>query len=153
MTHPHGDCYAWGETKTKSSYDEDNSEACGNWIGDIRGTSRDVAYVKWGGTWRMPTKAEFQEMKENCDYEWTTQNGVKGGKFTSRKNGNSIFLPAAGWRNGTSLDYTGSFGNYWSSTPDEGKSQYAFYLYFSKGYRDMSQNYRYYGLSVRPVAE
>ena len=98
----YGDYYAWGETKTKKEYTEENCETYKN-IGDIKGTSRDVAHVRWGSPWRMPTEEESQELIDNCDWEWTTLNGVEGSKVTSRKNGNSIFLPAAGWRYGTSL--------------------------------------------------
>ena len=149
----YGDYYAWGETKTKSSYDFDNCETWGKKIGDIKGTDRDVAHVKWGGTWRMPTWDEIEELIDNCDYEWTTLNGVEGGRFTSKKNGKSIFLPAAGWRYGTSLDYAGSLGDYWSSTPDESNTRDAYYLGFGSDGHDWSWDYRYGGPSVRPVSE
>jgi len=77
----------------------------------------DVANVKWGGDWRMPTLAEFKELHTNCDWEWITQNGVNGWKVTSRKDqSQSIFLPAAGYRDGTYLSYVGSRGYYWSSS-------------------------------------
>ena len=59
--------------------------------------SQDAASVNWGGSWRMPTKEECEELLENCTWNWTTQNGVNGYKVTSKKNGNSIFLPAAGY--------------------------------------------------------
>ena len=65
----------------------------------------DVAHYKWGGNWRMPTVAEFEELLFNCDCEWITQNGVKGLKVTSRKDSSqSIFLPATGFRDGTGLN-------------------------------------------------
>ena len=149
----YGGYYAWGETETKSSYDEDNCETREKKIGDIGGTSRDVAHVKWGGTWRLPTLDEIEELEDNCDYEWTTLNGVKGGKYTSRKNGNSIFLPAAGGRRGTSLYSAGEYGIYWSSTPIEGDTQHAYCLYFYSGYHDWIWYDRDYGRSVRPVSE
>ena len=151
----YGDYYAWGETKTKSSYDEDNCETWEKDIGDIKGTSRDVAHVKWGGSWRMPTRAEFEELlnKDNCTWEWTTLNGKKGYKVTSRKNGNSIFLPAAGWRNGPSLYYAGQYSDYWSSTPHGSITQYAYRLYFYGSDLSTDWSYRSYGRSVRPVAE
>ena len=113
----YGDYYAWGETETKSSYYEGNSETYDENIDDITGTDRDVAHVKWGGSWRMPTADEFEELMDNCDYKWTTLNGVWGGRFTSNKNGNSIFLPATGFYEGKSLEESGVYGYYWSSTP------------------------------------
>ena len=63
----------------------------------------DVAHVKLGGSWRMPTDAEWMELKNNCTWTWTTQNGINGYKVTSNKNGASIFLPAAGYRYDTFL--------------------------------------------------
>ena len=148
----YGNYYAWGETRTKSSYDVDNCETWEEDIGDIGGTSRDVAHVKWGSSWRMPTLKEFQELIDNCDWEWTTLDGVSGYRVTG-KNGNSIFLPAAGWRDGTSLKYAGEFGNFWSSTPRGGGTQYAYDLYFDSGDHDWGWDYRNNGLSVRPVSE
>ena len=149
----YGDYFAWGETKTKSSYGVDNCETWEEDIDDIAGTSRDVAHVRWGSPWRMPTLKEFDELLADCDEEWTTLNGVKGRKYTSKKNGNSIFLPAAGWRFATSLYGAGDCGIYWSSTPDGGDTQSLFYLYFDSGIHFWIWNYRYYGLSVRPVSE
>ena len=147
----YGDYYAWGETKTKSSYDKDNCETWEKNISDIKGTSRDVAHVKWGGPWRLPTKAEFDELLNNCTWTWTTQGGYAGYKVTG-KNGNSIFLPAAGWRGGASLYRTGGGGFYWGSTPDESDTQGAYNLYFDSGDRSTSWGYRNGGQSVRPVA-
>ena len=151
----YGDHYAWGETSTKSSYTPDNCETWEKRIGDIKGTSRDVAHVKWGGSWRMPTMAEFDELldSKNCTWTWTTQGGHKGYKVTSKKNSNSIFLPAAGFRNGTSLYYREEGGYYWGFTPNEGNTQDAYYLYFNSGYHYTYWNYRFDGHTVRPVAE
>ena len=151
----YGDYYAWGETSTKGSYTENT---CSTWeqnIGNIAGTSRDVAHVKWGGNWRMPTKAEFDELlnENNCTWTGTTQNGKYGCKVTSKKNGNSIFLPAAGCRGGEELYYDGSLGYYWSSTPYSELTQYAYYLYFISGFQNTSWLYRNNGLTVRPVLE
>ena len=148
----YGDYYAWGETSTKSSYDKDN---CATWekqIGDIAGTSRDVARAKWGGSWRMPTEAEFRELLNKCTRTWTTRNGVSGYKVTG-PNGNSFFLPAAGWRDGTSLCGTDTWGYYWRSTPDEEDTRRSYGLSFFSGGHGTSWNYRYYGRTVRPVTE
>ncbi len=104
----------------------------------------------WGGNWRCPTKNEWEELKSNCAWTWITQDGIKGYKVTGA-NGNSIFLPAAGYRNGSSLDDVGSKGYYWSSTPNG--SNNAYYLYFDSSGQNMYNDYRSYGLSVRLVAE
>lgn len=148
----YGNYYAWGETSPKSSYTEGN---CATWernIGDIAGTSRDAARQNWGGSWRMPTHAEVGELINNCTWTWTTQNGHNGYKVTG-PNGNSIFLPAAGYYRGASLCGVGSDSPYWSSTPDESNTWEANFLYFHSREHDRYWIYRCNGLSVRPVSE
>ena len=76
----------------------------------------DLARHNMGSPCRLPTVGEFQELNSNCDSEWTDEDGVAGRRFTSRNNGNSIFFPASGNYNGTSLNYRGSYGYYWSSS-------------------------------------
>ena len=152
----YGSYYAWGETSPKSSYDKDNSKTYDNssYNHDIGGdSSTDAARANWGGSWRMPTVEEFQELIDNCNWTWTTLNGKAGYKVVSKKNGNSIFLPAAGSRYGTSLGNAGSYGFYWSSTPDSSGASYAFGLGFDGGGRLVYNDNRYYGYSVRPVSE
>ena len=150
----YGNYYAWGETKTKTRYTESNSKTYGKSINDIKGNSQyDAARANWGGTWRLPTKAELAELKENCTWQWTTQNGVKGYKVTSKVNSNYIFLPAAGIRDGSSLYYAGSNGYYWSSMPNDDDGFYAYGLYFHSSYHYMDYDSRNYGRSVRPVVE
>ena len=150
----YGNYYAWGETTTKSSYTESNSKTYGKSMGDIAGNSSyDAARANWGGNWRMPTKAELQELIDKCTWTWTTQNGVKGYKVTSKTNGNSIFLPAAGYRDGSSLDYAGSDGYYWSSAPYEYNDNDAWLLNFDSSDHGMYDYYRYRGRSVRPILE
>ncbi len=152
----YGNYYAWGETSTKSEYTEDNSDTYGRRMSDISGNSSyDAACANWGGSWRLPTEDECRELLINCDYEWTTQNGVAGMRFTSKRNGNSIFFPAAGWRFGTSTGGSaGEYGYYWSSTPHERSTQIVFTLYFHpRGRTNAHWDYRYYGHPVRPVLE
>ena len=160
----YGNYYAWGETTTKSTYTEDNSLTYGlnesqlQSQGYIDGSgnltpSHDAATANWGGSWRMPTKTEMQELIDNCTRTWTTQNGVKGTKMTG-PNGNSIFLPASGGRYGSSLNFVGSLGYYWSSTPLDGNDFSAYDLFF----KDFSAfvNWGYYrsnGFTVRPITE
>ena len=151
----YGNYYAWGETSTKSSYDDDNCKSWERSMSDIRGNSSyDAARANWGSNWRLPTASEFEELIDNCDYQLTTQNGVEGMRFTSKRNGNSIFLPAAGWRYGTSLDDAGGYGIYWSSTPYEGDTQFAYYLFFNLGGSATTGWIRRDGgQPVRPVVE
>ncbi len=153
-----GGYYAWGETEEKDDYAESTyayykDGDYQNLGDDIAGTDDyDVAHVKWGGSWVMPSRKQQDELRENCTYEWTTVNGVKGGKFTSKKNGASIFLPAAGNRWGGGLYYAGSYGGYWSSTQDPSLSDNAYYLGFHSSNADWYNYYRYGGHTVRPVS-
>ncbi|MBR1836247.1 MAG: DUF1566 domain-containing protein [Kiritimatiellae bacterium] len=128
------------------------------WVVSKNGTyvlapAHDAAQVHWGGSWRMPTDGELSALSSNCDWTWTTTNGVSGYVVRGRGDyaANSIFLPAAGYGDGTSLIFAGSYGYYWSSVPDESYSYYAWYLYFNSGYHGLSNYYRFRGRSVRPV--
>ena len=142
----YGEYYAWGETSTKSSYTENNCATYKKIIGDIKGTNMDVAHVKWGGSWRMPTKEEIDELCEKCNWEWTGS-----GYEVTGPNGNSIYLPAAGYRYGDTLYDDVECGFYWSSTPEYTQRAYA--LYFRSGDQDAYGLYCGYGLTVRPVLE
>ncbi len=151
----YGNYYAWGDTTPKSEYWDDNCKTWERSISDIRGNSSyDAARANWGGSWRLPTIAECDELLNNCNCQGTTQNGVKGMRFTSKRNGNSIFLPAAGRRFGTSTFDAGKRGLYWSSTPYESNTQSAYYLYFySGGFANTDPCDRHSGCQVRPVLE
>lgn len=147
----YGDYFAWGETTAKEEYTQENSFVYGKQMNDISGNMQyDAATVNWGSSWRMPTKAEQQELLDNCEWEWTTQNCVNGYKVTSKSNGNSIFLPAAGFRYDSSLYDDGNYGYYWSSIPDD-EYNLSWSLGFHSSYYGMSDNDRYSGQSVRPV--
>ena len=112
----------------------------------------DAAAVNWGGSWRMPTDAEWTELRTECTWTWTTQNGVNG-RLVTGPNGNSIFLPAAGFRYNTYLDDAGSFGDYWSSSLNSGIPYSAWLVDFlSSGVYWYDRN-RYSGHSVRAVSE
>lgn len=161
----YGGYYAWGETKTKSSYDWSNCFDCldnegKNWHtyklgGQIRITTssgHDTVRENWGGTWRMPTNAEIEELCKKGKWTWTTKSGHNGYNITG-PNGNSIFLPAAGSRYGTDTYDVGEYGLYWLNTLSSSNSNLANYLYFDSGYQDKDYNYRRYGQSVRPVTE
>lgn len=97
--------------------------------------------------------SEIQELIDNCTWIWTTYNGVEGNKVTG-PNGNNIFLPGAGYRYGTSIDYNGPYGYYWSSAFGGSNSNYAVYLFFPNGCLYWLTSYSCsYGYSVRPVSE
>ena len=161
----YGDYFAWGEVSPKEEYTGATCKYCTviedgwgdqayeyEYLGDISGTQYDAASVNWGGAWRMPTKAEQEELGYNCTWEKSMYNDVKGYLVTG-PNGNSIFLPAAGYRLGSSSYYVGSDGYYWSSTPNEDYDYGAYDLTFGSGDHDWGWVYRYDGRSVRPVSE
>ena len=173
----YGDYFAWGETdgyndgkttfdwstykwyegsiSTLTKYCTD-SEYGNNRFTDFKtelDLEDDAAYVNWGPDWRMPSLEQFRELI-NSSYtttEWTTQNSVNGRKITSKKNGNSIFLPATGYRYDSSLNGAGSLGYYWSRTLYSLYSPYAWHLFFDSSGLNVDSSIRYYGRSVRPV--
>ena len=118
----------------------------------VLGPEDDAAYAALGEKWRMPTDEEWTELREKCSWEWTSVNGISGRKVTG-PNGQSIFLPAAGLRNGTSLSYAGSDGLYWSSSLNTSDSGGAWGVYFHSGGVGRGCDGRYDGRSVRPVSE
>ena len=158
----HGDYFAWGETETKDTYSMDNSETYALDISylqeqgylDEKGNLKpehDAARVNWGGSWRMPTKAEQEELSTKCTWTKTTQNGVSGYNVEG-PNGNSIFLPAAGYRLGAAL--SNSYSGCWSSTPYAGnEGKYGAYALNYSAKPSITHRDRNYGLNVRPVLE
>ena len=167
----YGNYYAWGETETKADYswatykyangaDDKFTKYCINasygneGFTDNKTTLEpedDAAHVNWGGVWRMPTDAEWTELREQCTWTWTTQNGVNGYLVTSEVNSNSIFLPSAGYRYDTDLYYAGSNGDYRSSSLYEDYPDGAWFVYFDSDNVSRYSSYRGYGQSVRPV--
>ena len=152
------DGYSDGGHINKYQYADGQTSAIwyknGTFVGDnktVLDLEDDVAHVKWGGSWRMPTDAEFTELRNNCTWTWTIQNGVEGRKVTSKTNGNSIFLPNAGYRNNSSFYNAGSYGQYRSSSLYSSSSDYAYVLYFSSGNAFRNYSSRDLGQSVRPV--
>lgn len=163
----YGDYFAWGETEPKEVYDWSTYKWCNGsettltkyCTSSSYGTvdnkktlelSDDAAYANWGGDWRMPTDADFYELHHKCTWTWTTQNGVNGYKVTGT-NGNSIFLPAAGFRVGSSLYNAGSNGDYWSSSLFTNASRNGEYWTFDSDGVYTGNYYRYNGRSIRPV--
>lgn len=160
----YGNYYAWGETSTKNSYSQgnytyyDSDKATYIDIGsDISGTEYDAARVNLGGEWRMPTEDEMTELMKKCAWAWTQINGINGFKVTG-PNGNSIFLPAAGFCESGPYDVHINRGkrlSYWCSTRSSSNSSNAYELNVESSTTVISQYpnglKKYYGLSIRPV--
>ena len=113
--------------------------------------SDDAAHANWGGIWRMPTDDEWTALRLQCTWTWTTLNGIAGYNVTSNTNGNSIFLPAAGYRFDIALCNEGYYGYYWSNSLNTGDPNLAWYVCFYSRNVDRNDYSRYYGHSVRPV--
>ena len=161
----YGNYFAWGETSPKSVYSWNTYKYWNDTNGDgyvdpneftnigyiISGTQYDAATANWGGEWCMPTFDQFLELRNNCTWTWTTQNGVKGKKVTG-PNGNCIFLPAAGGLCNSDPWSAGSSGFYLSSSFYEDNPYRAWYLYFNSGIHCLSsEGDRCYGHAVRAV--
>lgn len=151
----YGDYYAWGETNPKSSYYTKNYSFYNAELDqiieigeDISGTEHDAATVNLGNDWRMPTKTEMQELINNCTWEWTIVSGVRGYKVTA-KNGNSIFLPAAGFKSDTQ-HYGNNTGLYYSSSVQSSKNN-RYYLNGNSSNYYFSGESKYQGFTIRPV--
>lgn len=113
---------------------------------------QDAARANLDAPWRMPSESEFQELYDNCTHIWATMNGVNGILFTSNVNGNTLFFPAAGLYNGSSLNDRGSRGLYWSSTYISAAN--ACYLSFSSSnVSPQNTGLRFIGISVRAVLQ
>ena len=163
----YGDYCAWGETVEKQVYDWKTYKWCkerddkmtkycvDDDFGDVDNRivldlQDDVARAQWGGAWRMPTHEEFEELLDNCAWQWTTLNGVDGYKVFAL-NGNSIFLPAAGCR--SESQSIGSNGFYWTSSLCEYSNCDAYHLHFGSDEHWCDDLQRCYGFSVRPVCD
>ena len=165
----YGGYYAWGETTEKESYSWETyqygdgkafskyvptgSEFGKNGFADdktILAREDDPASVNLGGKWRTPTIDEWLELENYGKWTWTTINETNGFRVEG-PNGNSIFLPAAGFYRYAILSYANSYGNYWSSSliPSDADSVNEYYL--SPGSRSVNSRFRYYGRSIRPV--
>lgn len=153
-----GTYFSWGEIAPKSSYAKDNSVTHEQVMDDFSGNSKyDAARAILGGTYRMPTHMEMEELVNNCTWEWTTLNDVKGMRVTGT-NGNSIFLPAAGSYFEDILSYVGEFGTYWSSTPYDEEPEYAnigaYRLdFYGNGEYSSWWGFRILGHPIRPVLD
>lgn len=156
--------FSWGETAPYSYgtdkyhgldgyqyYDIENERFIdiGN---DIRETVYDVAYTVYGNKWRLPSTNDFEELINKCKWTWMTSHGANGYLVTG-PNGNSIFLPVAGFYNGRFLQNDGENGYYWGSNIYENDTRYAWCLTISSSGYATTGWYRPCGLSVRAVAK
>lgn len=157
----YGDYFGWGETATKSSYDKDNSIAYNKDFtkllldkiiesSGILKSSHDVASKKLGKEWHIPTRMECEELIKECVWTWTNYGGHAGYKVTG-PNGNSIFLPAAGDRNGNIVGYEGKCGRYWTSSVNENIDNFCYSLNFYNGNYCVDWNEPFSGRCIRPV--
>ena len=171
----YGNYYAWGETANNynssgnynwthyiytASGTKDDDVQFSRYNTDVSKGLRDNMYrlireddAAWIGIaegWRLPTKAELEELQTKCTWTWKTSNGVKGYKVTG-PNGNSIFLPASGYKSGTTGGQEAEYGYFWSSEIDKNAPQNAYYLFCSQEKKGVAGDKRYYGFSVRPV--
>ena len=166
----YGSYFAWGETTTKTTYSwstykwsrgngsktltkYNNSSSYGNVDYKIQlELSDDAARVNWGGNWRMPTIDELNALNTQCTWTWTTVGDKNGYKVTAT-NGNTLFLPAAGYRGDSGLRTDGSNGHYWSSSLYTPTANNAHCLNLNSSSHNVSCTYRQPGYSVRPVTE
>ena len=141
-----------GSSNFDDGYWNTNKSGCvdGN---DILLAINDAAHIQLGDNWRMPTQEECQELIDNCEAVWTAQDGVYGRTFTSKENGNSIFLPAAGYFIGTGRRNAGIYGSYWTSTLLTGSQDNARSLSFNSDDLFVYVSGRSDGRSIRPVCE
>ncbi len=149
----YGGYYAWGETNVKKVYDwstykhcDGSKSNCHDIGDDIAGTKYDVAHVKWGANWHMPSYDQIVELKYECRIELVVLNNINCYKFTG-PNGVSIYFPAAGIREDAKLNEVGANACIWSSELEEGSDNMA------SGYNTKSSRsfYRNSGLPIRPV--
>ena len=148
----YGDYFAWGEITPKESYDKFTSLTYGKTMKDFSGNPQyDAATANWGAPARMPKKTELDELQSKCTWTWVES---KEGYSVLGPNGNSIFLPAASFKYGTSFQYAGEMAFYWSSTPNEDDDIEAYRLDFcSEIVTPPFRDPRFFGFSVRPVRD
>lgn len=167
----YGDYFAWGETELKEVFEWDTYKYCNGGYNQLTKYCNNVSYgfngfaddltslqedddvaaTHWGEGWRTPSCAEWDELTDFCTQTWTTRNGIYGRLFTA-PNGNSLFLPVAGYRSSSSSIFDGEHGFYWSSSLNVDDPNIARVFSFHSDNFGMTRGFlRYYGLSIRPV--
>lgn len=146
-----GELYAWGEISTKKDYSQGMYDSTNKPIDNITNPKYDVATIILGDEWAIPSEVQFKELLNECQWKWI-QNGGHNGYEITGKNGNVIFLPAAGWICSSKPDYQNKYGYYWTSERVTSNSQFARSLQFPKDGKGIIGNgYLYYGRSIRAV--
>lgn len=154
----YGDYYAWGETETKDMYSKSNYTfrfaTSGSFDPTTLPLSSDVSNINMGGNWRMPTKLEVDELRSECVWIWETKNNICGYTIKSKKNGNFIFIPAAGYFGGDVYGANGG-GYYWTGNPNTNDSFGAYSISFTEFSRNnrINTDNRYLGYTIRPVCD
>jgi uncharacterized protein (TIGR02145 family) len=150
----YGKYYQWGAKETYISNSIVQYYSGGKNISPESG--HDTATELWGGSWRMPSKEEWQELIDNCTWTWTNSNGQFGMRVTSNKTGytdRSIFIPAAGYYyDGTHRTDNSGSGDYWTSSFYSGDRAY-YQSFWNNGVSSYPIDPLYYGFTVRPVIE
>lgn len=163
-----GDYFAWGESYPQTEYNWSTYKYCEGASSTLTKycnnssygmvdnktsleLSDDAAHLNWGGKWRTPTFEEQEELQNNCTWNWTTKNGVKGYEVISKVNGNSIFLPASGYRYNSESNYVGNYGYYMANEFNPQGCYSTSFMYFASFAVDWETLSRCCGLSVRPV--
>ncbi len=177
----YGDYFAWGETKEKKDFSWKNYKWCDNKkvdsnkypqdftkycvedkhgkVDDVKtlDSKDDAATAQWGGSWRTPTNDELGELLDICNWKWTNNfngSGVAGQIGTSKRNGNKIFFPVAGYQFESDDSTIGKSGYYWSSTLYDRYSPCAYYIEFGEGGIEWDYyTFRSRGLSIRAVTK
>lgn len=145
--------YTYADGRTDACWYNSDEEFIGDGLAELL-PDDDAATANWGENWQIPSYDQMKELynPNNTTTEWTTQNGINGSLIVSNSNGNTLFLPAAGYCEDTNVLYTGCCCNYWSRSPSTFTSWNAFCLLSSSDYPGgFGGNYRYFGRSVRPV--
>ena len=169
----YGDYFAWGETAPRGenwsadtpydwahapfNFDETYfNEHKSEWLTED-GTLKpvyDAAHAAMGGSWRMPTSAEMQELLDGTTQSVEELNGISGMRFTSKDNGNSIFMPFAGLRHASDVSLVGNLGGAWSSSLNAGYAYGSHLLgFYNYGIAYVGYDYRFIGFVVRGVHE
>lgn len=160
----YGDYFAWGEVEPKEKYGWETYKWCDGTASNMTKYNKtdglttlelddDAAHVNWGGKWRMPSKVEMQELFEKCVWEADTVNGISGHRVTG-PNGNSIFIPTAGYYNhdhGEGIQGLKSIMYLWTSSCNGNSNAYDLMFYHSTLPDGVSSNTRRVGFPIRPV--
>ena len=152
----YGDYFAWGEVTPKKKYTDENCSTYNKPMSDISGDSfYDAASYNWGGSWRLPTYKEMQELVDKCKWTWTNIAGHKG-YMVKGPNGLNIFLPAGGFRIGRTRAAKGIGVFYQTSTSNDTDARMSWFLVYLKQQQEslsLGAMNRSYGACIRPVSD